>query len=70
MIAIERKDNKMWAIPGGMVDGDEKVSQTLKREFTEEALNSAGCLEIDNYFMKITLNPNLSFSFRNIKCVE
>jgi len=37
MVAIERKDTKVWAIPGGMVDAGEKVSQTLKREFTEEA---------------------------------
>ena len=39
-IAIERKDSKEWAIPGGMVDPGEKVSATLKREFMEEALNS------------------------------
>lgn len=40
MLAIQRKDNGMWAIPGGMVDPGEKVSATLKREFIEEALNS------------------------------
>lgn len=40
MIAIQRKDNNMWAIPGGMVDPGEKISATLKREFIEEALNS------------------------------
>ncbi|KAH8370756.1 hypothetical protein KR093_004888 [Drosophila rubida] len=39
MVAIQRSDNKLWAIPGGMVDPGEKVSVTLKREFTEEALN-------------------------------
>ncbi|EDW17122.1 ADP-ribose pyrophosphatase, mitochondrial [Drosophila mojavensis] len=39
MVAIQRSDNKMWAIPGGMVDPGENVSVTLKREFTEEALN-------------------------------
>uniref|UniRef100_F7AUJ8 ADP-ribose pyrophosphatase, mitochondrial n=1 Tax=Ciona intestinalis TaxID=7719 RepID=F7AUJ8_CIOIN len=39
-VAIQRKDNKQWAIPGGMVDADEKVSVTLKREFSEETLNS------------------------------
>lgn len=41
MVAIQRKDNNMWAIPGGMVDSGEKVGQTLLREFTEEALNSS-----------------------------
>ncbi|XP_043650761.1 ADP-ribose pyrophosphatase, mitochondrial [Drosophila teissieri] len=39
MVAIQRSDNKLWAIPGGMVDPGENVSATLKREFTEEALN-------------------------------
>ena len=39
-VAIQRKDTKEWAIPGGMVDGGEHVSATLKREFGEEALNS------------------------------
>lgn len=40
MVAILRHDNKLWAIPGGMVDPGEKVSNTLKREFMEEALDS------------------------------
>lgn len=40
MVAIQRRDNLMWAIPGGMVDAGEKATATLKREFTEEALNS------------------------------
>ncbi|KAH8260598.1 hypothetical protein KR038_008250 [Drosophila bunnanda] len=39
MVAIQRSDNKLWAIPGGMVDPGENVSVTLKREFTEEAMN-------------------------------
>ncbi|KAG1697226.1 ADP-ribose pyrophosphatase, mitochondrial [Nymphon striatum] len=43
-ICIERKDCHEWAFPGGMVDPGEKVSQTLKREFSEEALNSL-CLK-------------------------
>lgn len=42
MVAIERLDTKQWAIPGGMVDPGEKVSQTVKREFMEEALSSTG----------------------------
>jgi ADP-ribose pyrophosphatase len=37
MVAIQRKDSGMWAIPGGMVDDGELVSETLRREFTEEA---------------------------------
>jgi len=39
-VCIQRRDTKEWAIPGGMVDDDEEVSLTLKREFGEEALNS------------------------------
>jgi ADP-ribose pyrophosphatase len=39
-VAVERKDNGEWAIPGGMVDPGENVSVTLKREFCEEALSS------------------------------
>ena len=37
VVAIQRKDTKQWAIPGGMVDPGEAVSVTVKREFTEEA---------------------------------
>lgn len=39
MVAIQRRDNLMWAIPGGMVDAGEKATSTLKREFIEEAMN-------------------------------
>ncbi|XP_060758001.1 ADP-ribose pyrophosphatase, mitochondrial isoform X2 [Neoarius graeffei] len=38
-VSIKRKDCGEWAIPGGMVDPGELVSQTLQREFAEEALN-------------------------------
>ncbi|PIO64667.1 hydrolase, NUDIX family [Teladorsagia circumcincta] len=37
-VAIKRSDTGEWALPGGMVDAGEEVSQTLKREFSEEAL--------------------------------
>lgn len=39
-VAIKRKDSGEWAIPGGMVDPGDTVSNTLKKEFGEEALNS------------------------------
>jgi ADP-ribose pyrophosphatase len=42
MVAIKRVDTGDWAIPGGMVDAGEQVSATLKREFTEEAMNFKG----------------------------
>ncbi|CAI2325444.1 unnamed protein product [Caenorhabditis sp. 36 PRJEB53466] len=38
-VAIQRRDTGEWAIPGGMVDAGEAVSETLKREFAEEAMN-------------------------------
>lgn len=40
VVLIVRQDNGEWAIPGGMVDKDEQVSVTLRREFGEEALNT------------------------------
>ena len=36
MVAIKRRDTGQWAIPGGMVDPPECVSQTMRREFEEE----------------------------------
>lgn len=39
-IAIKRRDTGEWAIPGGMVDPDEHVNLTLRREFGEEAMAS------------------------------
>ncbi|HOP40722.1 MAG TPA: NUDIX domain-containing protein [Geobacteraceae bacterium] len=36
LLAIQRKDNGQWAIPGGMVDKGEEVSRTLSRELLEE----------------------------------
>eukprot|EP00057_Strongylocentrotus_purpuratus_P010202 XP_011664676.1 PREDICTED: transient receptor potential cation channel subfamily M member 2 isoform X5 [Strongylocentrotus purpuratus] len=39
-IAIQRVDNQQWAIPGGMVEPGHLVSETLKREFGEEALGA------------------------------
>lgn len=36
MLAIQRRDNGQWAIPGGMVDAGEEVSRTLARELSEE----------------------------------
>lgn len=41
MIAIRRRDNNMWAIPGGMVEEGEAPFNTAKREFCEEAMHNA-----------------------------
>ena len=37
VVAIQRRDTGAWALPGGMVDAGEAVSQTVRREFQEEA---------------------------------
>lgn len=39
-VSIQRRDTGEWAIPGGMVDPGELVSETVKREFMEEAMDS------------------------------
>lgn len=36
MLAVQRRDNGQWAIPGGMVDKGEEVTRTLSRELREE----------------------------------
>ncbi|CAG2212774.1 NUDT9 [Mytilus edulis] len=39
-VSIQRRDNREWAIPGGMVEPGSLVSATIKQEFGEEAMNS------------------------------
>jgi ADP-ribose pyrophosphatase len=39
LVVIKRKDTGAWALPGGMVDDGETVSETVRREFGEEAAN-------------------------------
>jgi ADP-ribose pyrophosphatase len=53
-VAIQRHDTSEWAIPGGMVDPGEQVSATLKREFTEEALNGVDDKQLDELWSKAT----------------
>ncbi len=38
-VCIRRKDTNEYAIPGGMVEKKEKITDTLQREFYEETLN-------------------------------
>ena len=56
MIAIERRDTREWAIPGGMVEDGQTVSQTLRNEINEEACNNMdpnnASKEIDKIFSK------------------
>ena len=55
-IAIERRDSKLWALPGGMVDSEEKISETAKREFMEEALNALEKTDEEKEEMEANLN--------------
>ncbi|KAK0167120.1 hypothetical protein PV327_004559 [Microctonus hyperodae] len=55
-IGIQRRDTLEWAIPGGMVDGDEKISMTLKREFLEEVLNTLEKTEEQIQTLKNSIN--------------
>ncbi|VDM10081.1 unnamed protein product [Wuchereria bancrofti] len=51
-VGIARRDSGEWAIPGGMVDAGEDVQETLKREFTEEALDGKKYPELDMLWRK------------------
>jgi len=63
MVAIKRRDNGQWAIPGGMVDPGEKVSATLRREFEEEA----GAVETEEEKKNLHEMLNQLFSEKNSK---
>ncbi len=54
-IGVLRNDTNEWAIPGGMVDPGEKVTATLKREFTEEAASKCNKNIIDEIFENETI---------------
>jgi len=36
IILVKRRDNGLWALPGGMVDWGEDIATTVKRELREE----------------------------------
>lgn len=46
--------NQLIYLSGGMVDAGEKVSATLKREFTEEALDGVNDEQLDSLWTKGT----------------
>ncbi|XP_061167153.1 transient receptor potential cation channel subfamily M member-like 2 [Saccostrea echinata] len=56
-VAIFRKDNELWSIPGGMCEPGQKVSQCLKAEFTEEALGTL----VNDQTMKDKINKDLQY---------
>lgn len=36
IVLVQRRDNGLWALPGGMVDWGEDIPTTVKRELAEE----------------------------------
>ncbi|CAG0923375.1 unnamed protein product [Notodromas monacha] len=54
-VAVLRADSDQWAIPGGMVRADEIVSVTLKRRFTEEALDAANMNDKEETRIKLKI---------------
>ena len=36
IVLIQRRDNNLWALPGGIVDWGEDITTTVKRELAEE----------------------------------
>ncbi|KAM7541332.1 hypothetical protein Aperf_G00000026212 [Anoplocephala perfoliata] len=59
VVAVKRRDNGQWALPGGMVDPGEELSATLKREFSEEAM---GLLDASQNDVK-TIRSEVSKAF-------
>ncbi|XP_069134941.1 putative nudix hydrolase 6 [Argopecten irradians] len=55
-VAVQRRDNKQWALPGGMVDPGEVITQTLKREFGEEAMNSLEMSEEEKRNIEVAID--------------
>ncbi|KAK3101394.1 hypothetical protein FSP39_003210, partial [Pinctada imbricata] len=62
-VAIQRKDNNLWSLPGGMCEPGQKVYECLKAEFTEEALGSL----INDEKKKDEINKKLHIIFENGK---
>jgi ADP-ribose pyrophosphatase len=59
-VSILRGDVKEWAIPGGMVDPGEDVSLTLKREFSEEAMNFISSDAVGKKAIQDKVNDNFN----------
>ena len=55
VVAIVRRDTGVIALPGGMVDAGERVTDTLKREFMEEALNLSAAEQAESHNLISTL---------------
>lgn len=55
-VGIYRKHDNEWALPGGMVDPGENVTNTIKREFSEEALNTTEKSESERHELHLKID--------------
>ena len=60
-IAIQRDDTEEWALPGGMVDPGECITESLQREFGEEAMNTDKYPERAELIKKMLSNGQLIY---------
>eukprot|EP00054_Salpingoeca_dolichothecata_P021143 m.134737 g.134737 ORF g.134737 m.134737 type:complete len:299 (+) comp23883_c0_seq2:48-944(+) len=58
-VAIRRKDTGDWAIPGGFVEPGSNISQTLMKEFSEEALDSLNMSKEDGASLHLRVSKML-----------
>ncbi|XP_033724836.1 transient receptor potential cation channel subfamily M member-like 2 isoform X2 [Pecten maximus] len=59
-VSIQRTDNQLWSLPGGMCEPGQQIHECLKAEFSEEALGSL----ITNEDHKKELNAKLDMMFK------
>ncbi len=63
LVVIQRRDNRQWALPGGMVDPGEVVSATVRREFMEEAMDSASASDEEKKKMEAKARHTYLFKY-------
>ncbi|XP_069120927.1 transient receptor potential cation channel subfamily M member-like 2 isoform X1 [Argopecten irradians] len=59
-VSIQRSDNQLWSLPGGMCEPGQQIYECLKAEFSEEALGSL----VQNEDKKKELNEKLDMMFK------
>ncbi len=67
-VCIRRKDTNEYAIPGGMVEKKEKVTDTLQREFHEEVLNFPDLDEVNKEKLLSTVKDIFEKGGERIYC--
>ncbi|KRY61559.1 ADP-ribose pyrophosphatase, mitochondrial [Trichinella britovi] len=65
-VSVLRGDSHEWAIPGGMVDAGELVTDALKREFMEEAFD---ILNVSSQHQKASIEKLVAESFQQAEVI-